>query len=118
VVGSGRSAGDDGAEVAEESPSSRAAGGNSKPQPTAGVKRWLPGDEATGLGSLQGRNKSRVDPGLGADCVFGLPAASVRLLQPAPALTPSETVNVINPHPLFFTAAVANVAEPIATLQE
>ena len=80
--------------------------GNSKPQPTARVRCWLPRDtspvEVTMiLGSLPtnilGMDLLKERPWVdsnGREWKFRFPAASVRLLQSAPALPPSKTVNV------------------------
>ena len=64
----------------------------------------------TSLASLsykygQGRN----------EWVFGPPAASVRLLQPAPELPSSEIAHV-NPYPCFLTAAVQSIDGLTATI--
>lgn len=102
--------------------------GNSRPQSTARVKCWLPGDESPievlmilgrlptnilGLDLLRGR--AWVDS-KGKEWVFGLPTVTVRLLQSAPELPPSKVVNV-KPYPLPLGAR-EGIAPVISDLKE
>ena len=102
--------------------------GDSKPQPTARVKCWLPGNETAteammilgnfptnilGLDLLKGQ--AWVDS-KGREWKFGSPTASIRLLQQAPALPPSKTVNV-KPYALPLGAR-EGITPVIAELRE